>query len=69
MIPVDKERCAAATKAVKGQVEALLKKFLAVDPIPSAGGTAEPATQVGGAGEGDVATVGASLASDDDVQG
>ena len=35
--PVDDERCATAAEAVKGQVEALLKKFLAIDPAGMAG--------------------------------
>ena len=52
--PVDDERCAAAAKAVKGQVEALLKKFHAFDPAPSTGGAAEPATPAGSTGEGNI---------------
>ena len=43
--PVEEERCAAAATAVKGQVEALLKKFLVVDPAPPTAGTADPATK------------------------
>ena len=66
--PVDDERCAAAAKAVKGQVEALLKKFCALDPAPSAGGAAEPATPAGGTGEGNITVKGAPLASDGGVQ-
>jgi hypothetical protein len=36
--PVDPELQDAAVEAVKGQVEALLRKFLAVDPVPTADG-------------------------------
>jgi hypothetical protein len=35
---VDPELQDAAAEAVKGQVEALLRKFLAVDPVPTADG-------------------------------
>nr|XP_020164822.1 uncharacterized protein LOC109750275 [Aegilops tauschii subsp. strangulata] len=47
--PVDDESCTAAAEAVKGQVEALLKRFRAFDPVHSTGGAAEPATLAGGA--------------------
>ena len=68
--PVDAERCTAATEAVKGQVEALLKKFHAFDPAPSTGGAADPATPAGGAGEGNAVEEEASLAGDGgDVRG
>ena len=67
--PVDDERCAAAAEAVKGQVEALLKKFRAFDPAPSTGGAAELATSAGGTGEGNITVEGALLASDGGVQG
>ena len=40
--PMDEKRCEAATEAVKGQVEALLKKFLAIDPAPPADGPPIP---------------------------
>nr|XP_020170213.1 chromosome partition protein Smc-like [Aegilops tauschii subsp. strangulata] len=43
--PVDEERCTAAAKAVKGQVEALLKKLLTIDPAPPADGAADRATK------------------------
>ena len=57
--PMDDEHYAAAAAAVKGQVEALLKKFRAFAPAPS----------TGGAGEGDATKEGASLAGDGGVQG
>nr|XP_020164754.1 ralBP1-associated Eps domain-containing protein 1-like [Aegilops tauschii subsp. strangulata] len=53
--PVDEERCAAAAKAVKGQVEALVKKFLAIDPAPPADGAADPVTKANDTTEGDAA--------------
>ena len=55
--PVEEERCAVAATAVKGQVEALLKKFLVIDPVPAAVST----------GEGNVVGEGEPLASDDDA--
>ena len=67
--PVDAEHCAAAAEAVKGQVEALLKRFCAFGPAPSAGGAADPATPAGGAGERDVAMGEASPAGDGSVRG
>ena len=53
--PMDEERCAAAAKAVKGQVEALLKKFLAIDPAPPADGAAHPMSKANDTTDGDVA--------------
>nr|XP_020154924.1 MAP7 domain-containing protein 1-like [Aegilops tauschii subsp. strangulata] len=65
--PVDEERCEAAAEAVKGQVEALLKKFLAIDPAPPADGAADPVTRADDAGNGDAAD-GKAL-PDDGAQG
>ena len=65
--PVDEERCAVAAAAVKGQVEALLKKFRAFAPAPSTGGATNPAAPAGGMGEGDATKEGASLAGDGGV--
>ena len=62
--PVDAEHCAAAAEAVKGQVEALLKRFHAFVPAPSAGGAADPATPASGVGEANAAREEASLAGD-----
>ena len=46
--PVADEHCAAATAAMKGQVEDLLEKFDAFAPAPSTGGAGEcDATQEG----------------------
>nr|XP_020180619.1 uncharacterized protein LOC109766261 [Aegilops tauschii subsp. strangulata] len=67
--PVDAEHCAAAAEAVKGQVEALLKRFCTFDPAPSTGGAADPATPASGAGEGNAAMEEASLAGDGSVRG
>ena len=61
--PMDDERCTAAAKAVKGQVEASVKKFRTFDPTPSASGAVEPATPAGGTGEGNITVEGAPLAS------
>ena len=66
--PLDGERYAAAAEAVKGQVEALLKKFHAFDPLPSTSDAAEPATPPGGSGEGGITVEGTPLASDGGVQ-
>nr|XP_020171218.1 uncharacterized protein LOC109756794 [Aegilops tauschii subsp. strangulata] len=66
---VDDKHCAAAAAAVKGQVEARLEKICAFAPAPSTGGATDPATPVGGAGEGDATKEGASLAGDSSVQG
>ena len=67
--PVDLEHCTTAAKAVKGKVEALLWKFLAIDPTATAGGAADPMTTAGGAGDGDTVDDGALLAGDDSAQG
>ena len=53
--PMDEERFTAATEAVKGQVEALLNKFLAIDPAPPADGAADPSTKTNGTGDGNAA--------------
>nr|XP_020199342.1 spindle pole body component 110-like [Aegilops tauschii subsp. strangulata] len=53
--PVDEEHCAAAAAAVKGHVEALLKKFHGFALAPSTGGATDPAAPAGRAGEGDAA--------------
>ena len=65
--PVDDERCAAAAKAVKGQVEALLKRFRAFAPAPLTRGPTDIATPAGDTGEGDVVEEEASLAGDGGV--
>nr|XP_020153814.1 uncharacterized protein LOC109739133 [Aegilops tauschii subsp. strangulata] len=67
--PVDDERCAATAEALKGQVEALLKKFRAFYPVPSTGGAAEPTTPTGDTGEDNLVVEGAPLARGGDVQG
>ena len=67
--PVDEERCVAAAAAVKGQVEALLKKFRGFALAPSTGGATDPAAQAGGTGEGDSDKGGAPLVGDSGVQG
>ena len=66
---MDDKRYAAAAEPVKGQVEALLKKFRAFDPTPMAGSAADPTAPGGGTGEGDATKEGAPLAGDGDVQG
>nr|XP_020148407.1 atherin-like [Aegilops tauschii subsp. strangulata] len=65
--PVDDEHYAAA--AVKGQVEALLKKFRAFAPAPLTGDATAPAAPAGATGEGDTTKEGAPLAGAGDVQG
>ena len=67
--PVDEERCVAAAAAVKGQVEALLKKFRGFALVPSTGGATDPAVPTGGTGEGDAGKGGAPLMGDGGVQG
>ena len=67
--PVDDEHCAPAPATVKGQVEALLKKFRAFAPAPSTGGATNPAAPAGGIGEGDATKEGAPLAGAGGVQG
>ena len=57
--PVDPELYAAAAEAVKDQVEGLLRKFLAVDPVTTAGGK----------DDGDVTDDGAPQVGDGGVQG
>ena len=52
---MDEERCTAAAEAVKGQVEALLKKFLAINPAPLADGAADPATKANETTDSDAA--------------
>ena len=42
--PVDTERCTAAAEAVKGQVEALLRKFRAFNPALSFSCRSSPST-------------------------
>ena len=65
--PVADEHCAAATAAVKGQVEALLKEFHDFVLVPLTGDAADPAA--GGAGEDVVTRGGAPSAGDGGVQG
>ena len=60
--PVDDEHCAAAAAAVKGQVKALLKEFHTFAHVPTTGSATDPATPVGGTGEGDAVEEEASLA-------
>nr|XP_040243861.1 dynactin subunit 1-like [Aegilops tauschii subsp. strangulata] len=67
--PVADEHCTAATAAVKGQVEALLKKFRGFASAPSTGGAATPAAPAGGQDEGDIIKGGAPLAGVGGVQG
>lgn len=67
--PVDLEHCAAAAEVVKDQVEALLRKFLAIDPALPVDGAAEPTTTADGTGDGDVVDDGAPIMGDGDVQG
>jgi hypothetical protein len=57
--PVDPDCYNAIAEAVKGQVEALLQKFLAIDPATTAGGT----------GDGDVVDDGTPQAGDGGAQG
>ena len=65
--PVAVDNCEAATAAVQGQVEALLKKFRGFISAPLSGDAADPA--VGGEGENNVTHGGAPSAGDGDVQG
>ena len=67
--PVADEHCTAAAAAVKGQVEALLKKFRGFASAPSTGGAATPAAPAGGQDEGDIIKGGVPLAGVDGVQG
>ena len=66
---MDDEHCAAAAAAVKGQVEALLKKFRGFALAPSTGGATYPAAPTDGAGEGNATKGGAPLMGDNGVQG
>ena len=50
-------------------MEALLKRFRAFAPAPPTGGATDPATPVGGAGEGGAVGEEASLAGDGGIQG
>ena len=43
--PVDEEHFKAAAEAVKDRVEALLEKFLAIDPVPLTNSAADPRPQ------------------------
>nr|XP_020172929.1 dynactin subunit 1-like [Aegilops tauschii subsp. strangulata] len=67
--PVNDEHCAAAAASVKGQVEALLKKFRAFARAPLTDGATNPAAPAGGAGEGDATKEGASFGGAGGVQG
>ena len=66
---MDEEHCTAAAEDVKDQVEALLQKFLAIDPAPPADGAAEPTATADGTCQGDVIDNGALLAGDGSAQG
>ena len=63
------EHCTATAAAVKGQVEALLKKFRGFASAPSTGGAATPAAPAGDQDEGDIIKGGVPLAGVDGVQG
>ena len=65
--PVADEHCAAAAAAVKGQVDALLKKFCDFAHAPSTADAIDPAAD--GAGEDDATKGGAPSAGDGGVQG
>nr|XP_040258425.1 uncharacterized protein LOC109766257 [Aegilops tauschii subsp. strangulata] len=67
--PVADEHCTTAAAAVKGQVEALLKKFHGFVLVPSTGDAIDPAAPADGAGEGDATKGGAPSAGDGNVQG
>ena len=67
--PVDEERGTAAAEAVEGQVEALLKKFLAINPAPPADGAAGPVALADGTGGGNTVNEGALLAGNGNTQG
>nr|XP_020151005.1 uncharacterized protein LOC109736203 [Aegilops tauschii subsp. strangulata] len=67
--PIDEEHCAAAAAAVKGQVEALLKKFHGFALTPSTSGATDPAAPAGGAGKGDATKGGAPSVGDGGVLG
>ena len=63
--PMDEERRTTAAEAVKDLVEALLEKFLTIDPAPPADGAADPTAT----GDGDVVDEGALHVGDDSTQG
>ena len=65
--PVDEGRCKDTAKAVKGQVKALLKKFIAIDSAPPADGATDPPTKADVMGDGDASDERAL--PDDGVQG
>nr|XP_020198452.1 uncharacterized protein LOC109784263 [Aegilops tauschii subsp. strangulata] len=67
--PVADEHSTAAAAAVRGQVEALLKKFRGFASAPSTGGAATPAAPASDQDEGDIIKGGAPLAGVDGVQG
>ena len=67
--PVEEGRRATATEALKGQLEAMLKNFLVVDPASSTDVAADPVTPADGTGEGHAIVEGALLASDGGAQG
>nr|XP_020167471.1 protein bangles and beads-like [Aegilops tauschii subsp. strangulata] len=63
------EHYTAAAAAVKGQVEALLRKFCGFTSMPSTEGAATPAAPAGGPDEGDAIKGGVPLTGVDGVQG
>ena len=65
--PVADDHYTTAAAAVKGQVEALLKKFRGFASAPLSGDAADPAA--GGAGEDIITQGGAPSAGDGGVQG
>nr|XP_020195989.1 uncharacterized protein LOC109781799 [Aegilops tauschii subsp. strangulata] len=67
--PVDPERYTTAAEAVKDQVQALLRKFLVVDPATTADGAVDPMTTADGKGDDDVIDDGTPLMGDGSVQG
>ena len=67
--PVADEHCTAADTAMKGPVEALLKKFRGLILVPSTGDATDPTAPSGSTGEGDATKGGAPSASDSGVQG
>ena len=64
---MEEECCAAAAAAVEGQVEALLKKFLAIEPAPLTDGPTDPVTEANDTTDGDAVSGKALL--DDGAQG
>ena len=67
--PVADEHCMAAATTMKGQVEALLKKFRGFVLPPSTGDATDPAAPSSSAGEGDATKGGAPSMGDGGVQG